>query len=482
MGSPNLFAYFALLIWPVVSLCLYSRLSVSQATLWTILGGYLLLPIDLQIKFKMIPAFDKSTIPSLAALIGCTLYAGRRVKFVRGFGFVEILVLCILIGPFITSLLNSDPIPTHLGSVVLPGVGAYDAGSTAIFEFIFILPFFLGRQFLRNAENNAEVLRAIVIAGLAYSLPMLFEIRMSPHLQAWIYGYAPKLVTEFRGNGFRPQVFLENGLLVAFFAMTAVVAAAALWRTQTRVLRLAPSGITSYLTVVLVLCKTVSALVYGAVLVPLVRWASARWQLRIACVLVILALSYPTLRATDLFPTTSLLQAASSVSADRAASLATRFENEDQLLEHALQRPWFGWGRYGRNRVYNGWKGGDNTLTDGYWIVEMGTFGIVGFVATFGLLALTVFRAAMALKLAPTTDEALHLAALALIVAINVVDLLPNASISPWTWLLVGALLGRAEALKAVTSQLRRVRSPHLRSSSIGIEPSHPAGREQLIR
>jgi hypothetical protein len=34
---------------------------------------------------------------------------------------------------------------------------------------------------------------------------------------------------------------------------------------------------------------------------------------------------------------------------------------------------------------------------------------------------------------------------MALIVAISVVDLLPNASINPWTCLLAGALLGRAE-------------------------------------
>ena len=56
-------------------------------------------------------------------------------------------------------------------------------------------------------------------------------------------------------------------------------------------------------------------------------------------------------------------------------------------------------------------------------------------------------------KFAQTTREGGYLAALALIVAINIVDLLPNSSISPWTWLLVGALLGRAEALYAVVRQ-----------------------------
>jgi len=36
------------------------------------------------------------------------------------------------------------------------------------------------------------------------------------------------------------------------------------------------------------------------------------------------------------------------------------------------------------------------------------------------------------------------------------IDLLPNASLSPWTWLLAGALLGRAEQLYALAHQRPR--------------------------
>ena len=123
------------------------------------------------------------------------------------------------------------------------------------------------------------------------------------------------------------MVFIGNGLLVAFFAMTTTVAAAALWRTQTRISRLVPSGgtVVAYLSFVMLLCKTLSALVYAAILVPLVRWASPRLQLRLACVLVVIALVYPILRSADLVPTASLVRAASVVSDQRAASLETRF-------------------------------------------------------------------------------------------------------------------------------------------------------------
>jgi hypothetical protein len=450
--DPNWFAYIALLIWPIVALYLYSRRPISQATLWTILGAFLLLPVGTVIKFEHIPGFDKQSIPNLAALICCSLFAGRLPKLFRGFGLAEVLILVLLIGPLITSLLNTDPI--QIGDTFLPGVGPYDALSAAVAEFIFILPFFLGRQFLQRPEDNADILRMMTIAGLAYSLPMLFEVRMSPQLHTWIYGYFPSsFVQQMREGGFRPAVFLGHGLAVAFFAMTTTVAAAALWRTGTRIGRLTPGGITGYLSFVLVLCKTGSALVYAAILVPLVRWASPRLQLRFASVLVVLALCYPMLRAANLVPTTSIIETVSAINLNRAASLQTRFDQEQQLLDRAWERPWFGWGRFGRNRVYNGYMGRDSSITDGRWISTMGTFGLVGFVAEFGLIAFAVLRAAAALKFTATVWEAWYLAALALIVAINNFDLIPNSSISPWTWLLAGALLGRAEALYAAERQ-----------------------------
>lgn len=455
--NANWLAYGALVVWPLVALYLFSRLSVTQAILWTIVGGYLLLPAELDIKFKMIPVFNKETIPNLAALLGCAIYARRRPKFFYQLGAAELLLIVILIGPFITSLLNGDTI--RIGKTVLPGVGAYDAGSNLMSEFMFILSFFIGRQFLRDPDANIQILRVMVIAGLAYSLPMLFELRMSPSLSDWIYGYyARSINTEFKASGFRPVVFLENGLALALFTMMCTAAAAALWRVRQQVWRWPSGSVTGYLAAMLVLCKTLGALTYGLVAVPLVRWASPRAQLRVACILVTIASTYPVLRVAGLVPTAAIDNAARIISVDRADSLETRFENEDKLLNRAWERPWFGWGRYGRSRVYDGWLGGDSSITDGYWIITLGQFGLIGFLGTFGLLAWPVYRAAGALRFARDMREAVCLSALALIVAFNICDLLPNASNSPMLWLFTGALLGRAEALKATNEQTVRSR------------------------
>lgn len=396
-------ATIALLLWPVVAIWLYQTRPVGKATLWTILGALLLLPVGAFIKLAPgIPQLDKVSIPNLAALLGCFFFVRRPIRFWNGFGLTEILLLTLLIGPFITSQLNGDEVLS--GGRLLPSVGNYDALSAVVAEFIFLIPFFLGRQVLKNAADNADIFRVLVLAGLAYSLPMLFEIRMSPQLHHWVYGYEPSsFLQQIRDGGFRPVVFLGHGLSVAFFTMTTFVAATALWRLKAYVVRLPAVGVTAYLGMMLILCKSFGALTYGLIFSPLVRWASPKLQVRIALVLVSLALVYPLLRSADLVPATAIVDAVGSVSAERAGSLQTQFDQEQQLLDRALQRPLFGWGRFGRARIYGSYYGNDVSLTDGRWIVTLGQSGLLGFAAEFGLLAFCVFRAASALKF--TTSE-----------------------------------------------------------------------------
>src|SRR5207245_2594993 len=113
-----------------------------------------------------------------------------------------------------------------------------------------------------------------------------------------------------------------------------------------------------------------------------------------------------------------------TMSESRASSLEFRFVQEEELLKHAAERPWFGWGRYGRNRVYKeDWQGigVDTSVTDGRWIITFGQFGIVGFLAEFGLLAIPIFRAARALKYIASFPGGLFSAAISLILAVNMI-------------------------------------------------------------
>ena len=89
------------------------------------------------------------------------------------------------------------------------------------------------------------------------------------------------------------------------------------------------------------------------------------------------------------------------------------------------------------------------SVTDGRWIITLGESGLLGFIAEFGLLSLGVFRAASVFRRVDSPVEKLFVSSLSLILAVNLLDLLPNSGLVPWTWLIAGALLGRADALLA---------------------------------
>jgi hypothetical protein len=443
--SPNWFAYVALLSWPLVTLVLFRVMPVVGALLWTILGAQMFLPELTELKVQMLPQIDKTSIASICAFVGCAVVA-RRSPVRGGSGIVAILLVMYLVGPVITSALNGDIV--QLGVAVLPGVGVYDGVSASITQFFLIIPFFLGRRYVSGPGAIESILRVLVIAGLIYSLPMLFEVRMSPQLHRWVYGFSSSnMITEGRFGGYRPVVFMGIGLIASFFLLTTIIAAAALWRVGASVTQLPGGVVTGYLSIVLLLSKSSGALLYGLIILPVVRLARPRLQMILAIVLVSVVLTYPAIRFFEFFPEQELVQLATDFDSDRGFSLKTRFKNENQLLARASERILFGWGRYGRNRIYSDYDGRDESLTDGLWIITLGTWGVFGFIAQFGLLALVVFRAASTLQWV-TSREQFLLSALALICGITMFEQLPNASIRPWTWLVAGALLGRCEVIR----------------------------------
>jgi hypothetical protein len=438
-------ATLAFLLWPVVAVILYRSLPLGQATVWNFLGAQMFLPSG-AIKFAMILPFDKTSIPTFCALIATVVIRRRSIQFRSFFGLPGLLMLMFVVGPFLSSVLNGDII--SVGGRVLPGSDVYEGLSAAELAAMLVLPFFLGRQLLRNPAENESILRILIIAGLVYSILMLFEIRFSPQLHVWVYGYpSSDFIQSMRDGAYRPVVFMGHGLLTTFFLMTTSVAAAAFWRTRTKVFGLAPSMITVYLGSVLILSKSLGNTVYGLVSVPLVRWSSPRSSALVALILVSIAFGYPVLRAEGLVPTDLIVEAARMASDDRAESIATRFKNEDELLDRAAQRPLFGWGRSGRSRLYDE-GGSDVVVSDGRWIITMGQFGIFGFIAEFGLLTLGVFRVFKSIGYAEGLRERVFLSSIGLIVALNVVDLLPNSSITPFTFLLAGALVGQTETMR----------------------------------
>ena len=64
---------------------------------------------------------------------------------------------------------------------------------------------------------------------------------------------------------------------------------------------------------------------------------------------------------------------------ERSRSLGFRLSNEDDLAAKALERPLFGWGGWGRNRVvYEGEDSGRRSIPDGMWIIAFSRHGAIG--------------------------------------------------------------------------------------------------------
>ena len=445
-AGASLSASIAFFAWPIVAIFFFTRRPFDHAIIWTVLGALLLLPAQVAIKFPMIPAIDKNSVASVSALFCCLLFARAQDVPRSKSRLVGALSIIYVFSPVMTSMLNNDDIV--IGARILPGVGYYDGVSALLSQSISFAPYLIARRFLRKTAQQYGILQGLTIGGFIISFPMLFEMRMSPQLSSWIYGYfSSSFPAEMRNGGFRPVVFMTNGLMASFFLSTAFIAAVGLSRLKIRPVSRRPLGLAVYLGIVLVLCKSAGALIYGIVLGPLVRWTTPRRQIHVAVVLAGVALLYPVLRLTFLFPTEELVAVSSTFSEERAGSLKFRFDQEDALLSHASERLLFGWGRYGRNRVY--WETGDEaSVTDGLWIITLGQFGLVGFISQFGLFVLPVFYAFGAIRRLSDPSERLLLATLAIIVAITAVEQLPNSSISTWSWLLSGALLGRAEHVR----------------------------------
>ncbi|MFO1104486.1 MAG: hypothetical protein U1E34_00175 [Amaricoccus sp.] len=443
---PNSFAYFMLLIWPGIAFLLFRRLPVERALIWSILGAYLILPPRTNFDFPLVPPLDKTSIANLCALLFCTLMLGKRVPVMPESPIARMLMCLLVISPVASALTNPDPILFAVGG--LPGLGINDAISDLISQAIAVIPLLLARRFLASEAAQREILIALVVAGLAYSLPELTEIRLAPQLNVWIYGFFQHdFIQMMRQGGFRPIVFLPHGLWVAFFAMMTTVAAFAMWRASPPARRAPFLVAGGYLFVVLVLCKSLGALLYAIFLVPVVMVLQPKTQIRIAALLGLIAVTYPLLRGADLVPVDWMLEQAASVSEDRSASLAVRFNNEKELLDKARQKPLFGWGSWGRNRIYDPLTGQDRSVTDGRWVIVIGTGGWAGYAVEFGLLALPLFLLAARARRLPAERVSPYVGPLALILGFNMIDMLPNATLIPFTWLLAGAILGYAEML-----------------------------------
>lgn len=443
-------AKIALMAWPLVSLILFMVMTPQRALIWTLLGGYLLLPANfILIDLPGVPEFDKTLIPSMAALLLAPLMA-RTGEFRWPKGTVlNLLMLVWIFVPFITMLHNPEPLIA--GTNYRPGLSWWDALSACLRHFLELVPFILGAGLLANEKGHSELIKIFVLAAVFYSVPILAEIRLSPFIQRSVYGIqdAEYFLQQLRAGGFRAMVFLGHGLLIGVFMAIATVGAFHLWRTKTPTLAIPPLLVALFLFVVLVLNKALGSVLLVLVLIPMMLYLSQRRFLTSAFVIAVMLTLYPMVRAADVLPLKSFISAVEGVAPERAESFAFRVQNEDLLLHRAFEKPFFGWGGRGRGRVIvaNNWgTSSDLAVTDGTWIVILGQYGWVGYCAYFGILTYPLWRG-LKMRRAAVPPATIALSTMLLV---GLIDLIPNASLGPMTWLIAGAIANLSLARRRV--------------------------------
>lgn len=445
-GDYGWLAPLALLAIPLFAVLAFRGRRPAAAATLVALGVALFAPELAHVKLPLTPPLDKGNIPYLVMLAMIFVRFRKLTRDQKPFTGEEIFALVSALACVATAMTNTDPLSFGTWRrTSLPGMSIKDGLALSIDDLFSIwAPFYVGRVFIRDPRDLRDLLAVLAGAGIVYAPFALFEVRMSPQLHYSVYGFAAHsdFAQSIRWGGYRPMVFMAHGLAVGLFVCAAALAAVLLTRVGEPIGRFRAKRVAIGLAILLVLCKSTGAIAYFVVLAPMLLKLSPRALVRVAQVLGVLVITYPALRAYDLFPVDDLLAGFSSVSADRTESLAFRFENENMLLERAQERLAFGWGSYGRNAVYDPEMGKEQTVTDGQWIIWLGTRGIVGLLCFFGLVLAPVFRLGRHLDEVKDKNVALLLSGLALVIAILVTDLIPNGLFSAYPLFLAGALSG----------------------------------------
>ena len=423
--------------WIPVVFGIFTKFEPRRAVIVAFLSAWMFLPIA-QYPLPGLPDYTKMSATCMGIFMAAFVFDQKRILFFRpSMADMPVFLWCVC--PLISSLTN--------------GLGLYDGLATFLrYVFTWGFPYLVGRLYFSDLEGLRAFAIGMLWGGLVYVPLCLLENVLSPQLHRWVYGFHQNSFAQtFRWGGWRPMVFMNHGLMVGVWMVSAALICYWFWASGAlkKIGGIPIKWCLAALLITSVMARSTGALfllLVGVCVIYIVK--KLRTTLLVAC-LVIIPFVYVGTRATGIWDGYNL-QAfiAENISYDRALSLWTRMENENILAEKAFQRPLFGWGGWGRNRVFDE-EGNDISVTDGLWIIIFGQNGLVGLGMFMLFLLLPVVHF---IRCYPSAQWIHRRVApggvLAILLCLYMVDNLLNAMINPIFAVIAGGLTGiRRESL-----------------------------------
>ena len=433
---------------------LFVRFPAQRAVIISFVGAWLFLP-QAEYPIPTLPPYTKISAACYGILLATIVYDTARITtFKPGWLDVPIVVCCLC--PIVSQVTNGgSPISPTLNQIITWG-----------------LPYFLGRLYVGSLDGLRQLAIGIFAGGLAYIPLTLIEGVKGPILHLMIYG-----VNAFedwgqarRLGGWRPVVFMQHGLMVGLWMMTAALIGVWLWQTGT-LKKFQGRNIKTLaiiLTIAFFLCRSTGA--YSLFAMALLVLFSAKWFRTSLPLLFIIGyiVFYLYVAASGQFSSQDVMDFITPIfGEERAGSLKFRFDMEEILGEKARQSFLFGWGDSGGNRVYDQ-SGKDISVTDSLWIITFGINGAVGLVSLFSSLLLPVIVFCVFKYPARTwsNPKVAPAAVLGVALTMYVFDCVLNAMTNPIFAMIAGGISGLV--LKAPESlKTKKTSSPPRRQSLV---------------
>ena len=427
----DLFNIGVILAWPLLCCFFYSRFDRITATFIAIVGGFLLLPVKVAIDLPLFPDIDKNITSCIGALLGIIFVKREHFNWLGKYRSVRYSIITIFIITIINYFFNMQPI--FNGQYWKEGLTLYELISACLRNYFAILPLVIGLYAVRTESDVIKLYKLLVVALLIYLPLVLFEIRFSPQLHNYLYGFYPhSLSQQLRDGGFRAMVFTGHGLITANIYLGGFVSLLVLLKLKRYFISKSFNNVLILVFLaILILLKSVTAIVLAVLSFILVFILSNNLRGLAQKIILAFSIIYPLFILFEVVPYDSIYEfVISIVPEERVDSLFFRLNNEATYITYLDDFFLIGYGSMGRWFI-------PDVIVDGIWLVwimQYGVFFWIVHVFLYSSYIVTNYTFSQSIK------NVINI--FSIFPIIMIIDQLPNSSWkNPWVWLYAGALL-----------------------------------------